>query len=109
MMVAYHVRYDDDVFVVNDTATTEIYTYGHTLSLHDALPICRRRRAVVLGCAGLLESRQLCPPGWARRQRHDRYRRWLRPVLRRCADDRDRLPRSGARRVRAGDRLGLRL
>src|SRR3546814_15025203 len=27
------------LFVVcNDTATTEIYTYGHTLSLHDALP-----------------------------------------------------------------------
>src|SRR3546814_14929956 len=25
----------------NDTATTEIYTYFHTLSLHDALPICR--------------------------------------------------------------------
>src|SRR3546814_12172298 len=25
----------------NDTATTEIYTYGHTLSLHDALPIYR--------------------------------------------------------------------
>src|SRR3546814_12046986 len=25
--------------VFNDTATTEIYTYGHTLSLHDALPI----------------------------------------------------------------------
>src|SRR3546814_3312717 len=23
----------------NDTATTEIYTHGHTLSLHDALPI----------------------------------------------------------------------
>src|SRR3546814_3828853 len=23
----------------NDTATTEIYTYEHTLSLHDALPI----------------------------------------------------------------------
>src|SRR3546814_14171210 len=23
----------------NDTATTEIYTYWHTLSLHDALPI----------------------------------------------------------------------
>src|SRR3546814_2257997 len=23
----------------NDTATTEIYTYGHTLSLHDALPV----------------------------------------------------------------------
>src|SRR3546814_6714657 len=28
-------------FVFNDTATTEIYTYGHTLSLHDALPIFR--------------------------------------------------------------------
>src|SRR3546814_1765460 len=27
------------VFCLNDTATTEIYTYGHTLSLHDALPI----------------------------------------------------------------------
>src|SRR3546814_5361012 len=26
-------------FVFNDTATTEIYTYGHTLSLHDARPI----------------------------------------------------------------------
>src|SRR3546814_15243227 len=25
-------------FFFNDTATTEIYTYGHTLSLHDALP-----------------------------------------------------------------------
>ena len=24
----------------NDTATTEIYTPGYTLSLHDALPIC---------------------------------------------------------------------
>src|SRR3546814_15444676 len=26
----------------NETATTKIYTYRHTLSLHDALPICRR-------------------------------------------------------------------
>src|SRR3546814_19117247 len=24
---------------LNDTATTEIYTYGHTRALHDALPI----------------------------------------------------------------------
>src|SRR5213076_3624485 len=32
-------------FFFNDTATTEIYTVGNTLSLHDALPIslpCRR-------------------------------------------------------------------
>src|SRR5216110_4145847 len=27
-------------FFFNDTATTEIYTSSHTLSLHDALPIC---------------------------------------------------------------------
>src|SRR3546814_1780432 len=30
-------------FFVKDTATTEIYTYRHTLSLHDALPISRSR------------------------------------------------------------------
>src|SRR3546814_18119728 len=29
-------------FFFTDTATTEIYTYLHTLSLHDALPICRQ-------------------------------------------------------------------
>src|SRR2546429_8207189 len=34
-------------FFFNDTATTEIYT----LSLHDALPICRRFRAAA-PCAG---------------------------------------------------------
>src|SRR6187455_3793993 len=28
-------------FFFNDTATTEIYTVMNTLSLHDALPICR--------------------------------------------------------------------
>src|SRR3546814_2907416 len=27
-------------FFFNDKATTEIYTYLHTLSLHDAVPIC---------------------------------------------------------------------
>src|SRR3546814_429757 len=30
-------------FFFNDTETTEIYTYLHTLSLHDALPICLHR------------------------------------------------------------------
>src|SRR3546814_12197166 len=29
-------------FIFIDTSTTEIYTYCHTLSLHDALPICGR-------------------------------------------------------------------
>src|SRR6188474_3966316 len=33
-------------FFFNDTATTEIYTSLHTLSLHDALPISRRPRRV---------------------------------------------------------------
>src|SRR3546814_3289237 len=28
------------LFFFNYTATTEIYTYQHTLSLHEALPIC---------------------------------------------------------------------
>src|SRR3546814_15508388 len=32
------------LFFFNDTATTEIYTYVHTLSLHDALPIFTLRR-----------------------------------------------------------------
>src|SRR3546814_1418517 len=31
------------VFLFNDTATSELYTYLHTLSLHDALPICDLR------------------------------------------------------------------
>src|SRR3546814_17306518 len=49
-------------FFFNDTATTEIYTYLHTLSLHDALPIWgadeapgrpRRRRREFAGCDDL--------------------------------------------------------
>src|SRR3546814_10663836 len=32
-------------FFFNDTATTEIYTYLHTLSLHDALPIFPSKKA----------------------------------------------------------------
>src|SRR3546814_20215973 len=31
------------VFFFKDSATTEIDTYGHTLSLHDARPVCSRR------------------------------------------------------------------
>src|SRR3546814_2671174 len=34
------------VFVFNGSATTEIYTYGHTLSLHDALPLSGSRSSV---------------------------------------------------------------
>src|SRR3546814_11561825 len=38
------VEYESRICLVffNDTATTEIYTDGHTLSLHDALPISHR-------------------------------------------------------------------
>src|SRR3546814_21149574 len=36
-VVCFRVLYC--VFFLNDTAPTEIYTYLHTLSLHDALPI----------------------------------------------------------------------
>src|SRR3546814_13489517 len=32
------------ILFINDTATTGIYTYRHTLSLHDALPIFRLLR-----------------------------------------------------------------
>src|SRR5213075_2396115 len=36
---------DVSSFFFNDTATTEIYTTRHTLSLHDALPIWSHRRS----------------------------------------------------------------
>src|SRR3546814_16393253 len=41
-------------FFFNATATTETYTYCHTLSLHDALPICQQKRhgASVAGVHG---------------------------------------------------------
>src|SRR5216110_2862419 len=37
------------IFFFNDTATTEIYTSSHTLSLHDALPISARGRGARRG------------------------------------------------------------
>src|SRR3546814_16855615 len=42
MFCSVTVGLEFGVFFFNDTATTEIYTYGHTLSLHDALPISLR-------------------------------------------------------------------
>src|SRR3546814_18189903 len=61
-MIAYHF------FICNDTATTEIYTYGHTLSLHDALPIsgaeARHRRPWTVAHAvhpGRVDARQRRP------------------------------------------------
>src|SRR5213594_628512 len=41
-LVVYDLSF---IFFFNDTATTEIYTSVHTLSLHDALPISWPRTA----------------------------------------------------------------
>src|SRR3546814_12771110 len=43
-------------FGCNDTATPEIYTYCHTLSLHDALPIYPAIRRVCIAAAETGES-----------------------------------------------------
>src|SRR3546814_18102272 len=40
-------------FFFHDTATTEIYTYGHTLSLHDALPISFSSNSVAASRASM--------------------------------------------------------
>src|SRR3546814_13388855 len=53
-------------FFFNDTATTEIYTYGHTLSLHDALPICRPGTGQPHGPGA--------PARWRRGPAHDPWR-----------------------------------
>src|SRR3546814_15127046 len=34
-------------FIFNEPATTEIYTYGHTRALHDALPTSRRKLGIL--------------------------------------------------------------
>src|SRR3546814_13550026 len=47
----------------NGTATTEIYTYCHTLSLHDALPISlRNRRRQMTGTLAALARLSRNPP-----------------------------------------------
>src|SRR3546814_3340504 len=60
-------------FFFNDTATPEIYTYLHTLALHDALPISGSR---------LQKAAQvLLGPGAHRaaaRRVHSAHRRWVR-------------------------------
>src|SRR3546814_4511677 len=42
------------LFCFNNTATTVIYTYVHTRSLHDALPICSYSRLCIEEAARLL-------------------------------------------------------
>src|SRR2546422_5375817 len=64
-------------FFFNDTATTEIYT----LSLHDALPICREDGEAQVPRARLLRREGLVHP----------------PRERRAAEDGSRAPRQGGR------------
>src|SRR3546814_6981498 len=71
----------------NDPATTEIYTYGHTLSLHDALPICSIRKNAVDCLSGF---RRLGPTSLLTISRSS-------PVQRRASDCRAKpTPRSSA-------------
>src|SRR3546814_14001691 len=44
ILFIYHGSIVSFVFLFNVTATTECYTYVHTLSLHAALPICANRK-----------------------------------------------------------------
>src|SRR3546814_10866776 len=48
------IEYLDRYIFINDPATTDIYTYCHTLSLHDALPISAHR-PVLNSCNERLE------------------------------------------------------
>src|SRR3546814_17448313 len=51
-------------FFLKDTATTEHYTYGHTRSLHDALPIFRSAGACVRR-----DPRRRSVPSWRGQRR----------------------------------------
>src|SRR5213076_3584604 len=109
MLLTYNVFFF--FFFFNDTATTEIYTVGNTLSLHDALPISRdrprsraesgetdsaARRAAREGHApadrtplrGAREERARCVPVQARSLGSERRR------VGRCHDDRRDLERT---------------
>src|SRR3546814_15238484 len=73
---------------VNDTATTEIYTYLHTLSLHDARPIYSRassesmvylnagrtRRQWARSSSGSSDGSSGALSGWAEADASARYR-----------------------------------
>src|SRR3546814_8655254 len=55
----------------NNTATTELDTYSHTLSLHDALPIYRARRARARAAGGQAARGPAGARGRARGSRRD--------------------------------------
>src|SRR3546814_15285305 len=81
-------------FFFNDPATTEIYTYCHTLSLHDALPILHGiipfarhggRRAVGQVTAGVEAHAHDRRAGLGQREHHRAVR--LRPGMRLNVDE----------------------
>src|SRR3546814_17052392 len=58
-------RYEvSTLFVCNDTASTEIYTYGHTLSLHDALPISVSVTAIIARSRASRRWPNSCTADW---------------------------------------------
>src|SRR3546814_12361838 len=90
------------LFFFNDTATTEIYTYCHTLSLHDALPIFHFREAVIV--LGLVVEAQGGALGALRRRQESHLRRAVgdqlqRPFGQRLAVLHDGQPVAGAEAV----------
>src|SRR3546814_1455372 len=50
------------MFVFNDTATNAIYTYRHTLSLHDALPIFPAKTEIGVTTGPIRGSRKVHVP-----------------------------------------------
>src|SRR3546814_2665409 len=74
-------------FFFNDPATTEIYTYGHTLSLHDALPISLFRRGARRDRDGADRLAPVARRMGVHRQRHADEDRLHRPRLRRRSEE----------------------
>src|SRR3546814_13783704 len=83
-------------FFVNDTPATEIYTYCHTLSLPDALPIFSfggdKRAEPVIAGRGIeaIDARQFSEP----------------PSIAVTHKDRDKVDGLGEQRTRNGDEIG---
>src|SRR3546814_19637748 len=77
------------IFVSKDTSTTEIYTYLHTLSLHDALPIAqevaaRIARTAIIIAIGLFIAVEGVGAGQIKRRRHGAEGLVRRNAMRRC-------------------------
>src|SRR3546814_11328466 len=84
------IRMSSLFFFFNDTAPPEIYTYLHTLSLHDALPILGQLGAAQLGLhpADQIEDVMIRPP--LARHLHRDVARALRHAQIDRVDQRDR-------------------